>query len=149
MNCRVSMRRRSNCLLPPPALDGALRAVFFWEESGLVLDDPRANPYGGLLARSLAPHGVTLEAGWAIDPAWVRRQHARGVQLLHLNWLHRFYIDPHLDARRTRFRSLVTSLVLARRLGTRLAWTVHNLYPHEVHDRGRPVCDRRFEMPGR
>jgi glycosyltransferase involved in cell wall biosynthesis len=113
---------------------GPKRGVFFWEERGLVLDVPEANPYGGLLARALAPHGIALESGWTIDPDWVRAQHARGVQLLHLNWLHRFYADPDPNVRRERFRTLVTSLVLARRLGMRLVWTMHNLFPHEVQD---------------
>ena len=113
--------------------------MFFWEERGLVLDEPSANPYGGLLARSLAPHGVTLESGWTIDPDWVRAQHGR-VDVLHFNWLHRFYADPDPAVRRARFRNLVASLVLARRLGMRLVWTMHNLYPHEVHD---VLLDRR------
>jgi glycosyltransferase involved in cell wall biosynthesis len=111
----------------------ALRSVFFWEQSGLALDDPASNPYGGLLARALAPHGVTLEPGWTLDPNWVRAQHGR-VQVLHLNWLHRFYAHPDPSVRRARFLTLVRSLVLARRLGMRLVWTMHNLYPHEVHD---------------
>ena len=118
---------------------GQRRAVFFWEERGLVLDEPAANPYGGLLARALAPHGVALESGWAIDPDWVRAQHGR-VQILHFNWIHRFYTDPDPAVRRARFRKLVASLVLARRLGMRLVWTMHNLYPHEVHD---ALLDRR------
>src|SRR5687768_17195689 len=99
----------------------ALRSVFFWEERGPVLDEPSANPYGGLLARALAPHGVLLESGWSLDPQWVRAQHGR-VQVLHLNWLHRFYTNPDLAVRRERFRSFVASLVLARRLGMRLVW---------------------------
>jgi beta-1,4-mannosyltransferase len=116
-----------------------LRSAFFWEERGLVLDEPSANPYGGLLARALAPHGVAVESGWNLDPEWVRAQHGR-VQVLHLNWIHRFYANPVPAVRRERFRSLVASLVLARRLGMRLVWTMHNLYPHEVHD---ALLDRR------
>jgi beta-1,4-mannosyltransferase len=109
------------------------RAVFYWEERGIGLDDERVNPYGGLLARGLAPLGVTVEAGWRIDPEWVREQHGR-VDVLHMNWLHKFYADPDGEVRRARFRELVKGLVLARRLGIRLVWTVHNLYPHETHD---------------
>jgi len=113
--------------------------VFYWEERGIALDDERVNPYGGLLARALAPHGVLLEPGWTLDPDWVRAQHGR-VQVLHMNWLHRFYADPDPAARRQRFRQFLSGLVLARRLGFRLVWTMHNLYPHERHD---PQLDRR------
>ncbi|MDQ3701340.1 MAG: glycosyltransferase, partial [Chloroflexota bacterium] len=115
------------------------RVVYFWETRGIVLDDERVNPYGGLLARALAPHGVLLEPGWALDPEWVRAQQRR-VQVLHLNWLHRFYAHPDAAVRRQRFREFVSGLILARRLGIRLVWTMHNLYPHEVHD---PQLDRR------
>jgi glycosyltransferase involved in cell wall biosynthesis len=116
------------------------RAVFYWEERGITLDDERVNPYGGLLARALAPRGVALEPGWRLDPEWVRAQHGR-VQVLHMNWLHRFYSDPDADVRRQRFRQFLAGLVLARRLGMRLVWTMHNLYPHEQHDR---LLDRRM-----
>ncbi|HEY7294963.1 MAG TPA: glycosyltransferase [Dehalococcoidia bacterium] len=113
--------------------------MFYWEQRGIVLNDERVNPYGGLLARALAPHGVTLEPGWRLDPEWVRAQHGR-VRVLHLNWLHRFYADPDPDVRRRRFRQFLAGLVLARRLGFRLVWTMHNFYPHEQHD---PLLDRR------
>lgn len=115
------------------------RVVYYWEQRGIVLDDERVNPYGGLLARALAPHGVLLEPGWTLDEEWVRVQQGR-VQVLHLNWLHRFYADSDATVRRRRFREFVAGLILARRLGIRLVWTVHNLYPHEVHD---PQLDRR------
>jgi glycosyltransferase involved in cell wall biosynthesis len=115
------------------------RAVFYWETRGIVLNDERVNPYGGLLARALAPHGVVLEPGWRLDPEWVQAQHGR-VQVLHLNWLHRFYADPDREVRRDRFRRLLSGLVLARRLGFRLVWTMHNFYPHEQYDR---LLDRR------
>ncbi len=115
------------------------RAVFYWEQGGIALDNPRVNPYAGLLARALAPYGVALEPGWTLDPTWVREQHGR-VQALHLNWLHRFYAHPDPAERRRRFRQFATGLLLARRLGYRLVWTMHNLYPHEPHD---PLLDRR------
>jgi beta-1,4-mannosyltransferase len=117
-----------------------LRVAYFWESRGIVLDDERVNPYGGLLAQALAPHGVRFEPSLTLDPAWVRAQHGR-VQVLHLNWLHRFYQDPDPAVRRQRFRRFVAALILARRLGYRLVWTAHNLYPHEQHD---PLLDRRM-----
>src|SRR5262245_11444690 len=91
------------------------RVVFFWEAQGIPLDSERANPYGGLLARALAGHGVALEPGWSLDPDWVQAQHGR-IQALHLNWLHRFYAGPDAAERRRRFRAFTAALVLARRL---------------------------------
>jgi glycosyltransferase involved in cell wall biosynthesis len=115
------------------------RVVFYWEADGLALDSERANPYGGLLAHALASHDVALEAGWSLDPEWVQAQHGR-IHALHLNWIHRFYADPDPAERRRKFRVFAAGLVLARRLGMRLVWTMHNLYPHEQHD---PQLDRR------
>jgi beta-1,4-mannosyltransferase len=115
------------------------RAVFFWEQGGIAIDHPRVNPYGGLLARGLASHGVILEPGWEITPEWVRAQHPR-VQVLHLNWVHKFYAHPDPAERRRRFRAFAAGLLQARRLGIRIVWTMHNLYPHETHD---AVLDRQ------
>ena len=42
-----------------------MRVVFYWEAAGLSLT--RANPYGGLLARALAPLGVEMVPGYAED----------------------------------------------------------------------------------
>lgn len=109
------------------------RVVFYWEQGGIGLDSPRVNPYGGLLARGLASHNVLLEPGWTFDQEWVRAQHGR-VQVVHFNWLHRFYDGPDPEERRRRFREFTAALVLARRLGMRIVWTMHNLYPHETHD---------------
>ena len=63
--------------------------------------------------------------------------------MLHLNWLDRFYArfgeprDP--DAAGERFASFTENVIFARRLGYRLIWTVHNLFPHE---RRYPHLDR-------
>ena len=107
-----------------------MRSIFFWEAAGLSLTE--ANPYGGLLARGLARAGVELLAGHAeeFDRAWVRANRAR-VDVLHLNWPHYLYEAPDLASRVARCAALIDNLALARELGYKIVWTVHNLFPHE------------------
>lgn len=113
-----------------------MRVVFYWEKAGLSLD--RANPYGALLAQALAKVGVTLEAGFDLDARWLEEYRGR-VQVLHLNWPHHLYRSDTLEASVERCSRFVEALHLARRMGYRIVWTVHNLYPHE---RPFPEIDR-------
>ena len=117
------------------------RGMFFWEGSGLELG--RANPYGALLAAALRRHSVELAEGdYEFGSAWLEDNRA-ACDVLHLNWLDRFYArfgeprDP--DAACERFADFTENLIHARRLGYRLIWTVHNLFPHE---RRYPHLDR-------
>jgi beta-1,4-mannosyltransferase len=107
-----------------------MRAVFFWEAAGLSLT--QANPYGGLLAQGLADIGVELIAGHAEEftEAWLY-ENRRQVDVLHLNWPHYMYQAATLDERVRCAAELVSNLALARSLGYKVVWTVHNLYPHE------------------
>jgi glycosyltransferase involved in cell wall biosynthesis len=108
-----------------------MRVLFFWEAAGLSLD--RANPYGGLLARALADVGVELVAGHAepFTAEWVRANQGE-VDVLHLNWPNFLYDAPDLAGQVARCADLVSNLTLARTLGYKIVWTVHNLYPHET-----------------
>ena len=117
------------------------RGMFFWEGSGLELG--RANPYGALLAAALRRYGVELTEGdYGFGRAWLEESRA-ACSVLHLNWLDRFYAgfgeprDP--DRAGERFAVFTENLIHARRLGYRLIWTVHNLFPHE---RRYPHLDR-------
>ena len=117
------------------------RCLFFWEGSGLDLG--RANPYGALLASALRRHGVELtEGNYEFGRAWLEDSRPAN-DVLHLNWLDRFYArfgeprDP--DAASERFADFTENVIHARRLGYRLIWTVHNLFPHE---RRYPHLDR-------
>jgi beta-1,4-mannosyltransferase len=107
-----------------------MRSVFYWEAGGLSLE--RANPYAGLLARALAPLGIALEAGFARDlnAPWLRENQGR-VDVLHLNWPHYMYNVPVLAERIAACADLIGHLALARSLGYKVVWTVHNLYPHD------------------
>lgn len=118
------------------------RGLFFWEGSGLELG--RANPYGALLATALRRHGVELaEGNYDFERAWLEKSR-HTYDVLHLNWLDRFYArfdESHApEAAEARFADFTENVIHARRLGFRLIWTVHNLFPHE---RRYPHLDRR------
>lgn len=111
-----------------------MRSVFFWEAAGLSLTE--ANPYGGLLARGLAAAGVALVAGHAetFNRAWLEDNQGV-VDVLHLNWPHYMYEAPALPERVARAAELIANLTLARELGYKVVWTVHNLFPHDSPNR--------------
>ncbi len=107
-----------------------MRSVFYWESAGLSLT--KANPYGGLLARAMAELGVEVTAGHGrdLDGDWLLENRGR-IDVLHLNWPHYLYDAPDLESRVSRCAALIGHLGLARSLGYRIVWTVHNLYPHD------------------
>jgi glycosyltransferase involved in cell wall biosynthesis len=111
-----------------------MRSVFFWEAAGLSLT--QANPYGGLLAHGLAAAGVELVAGHAEEftQGWLEENHGV-VDVLHLNWPHYMYEAPDLTERVARSAELIANLALARELGYKVVWTVHNLFPHDSQHR--------------
>lgn len=119
-----------------------MRSVFFWEAAGLSLT--QANPYGGLLARGLADVGVALVAGHAeeLTESWLRANRPQ-VDVLHFNWPHYMYHAETLEERVRRAAELVSNLALARALGYKIIWTVHNLYPH---DSGHFALDRLVRL---
>lgn len=92
------------------------------------------NPYPELLAQALEARGVAVVEG--IDsPGWLWR-HRHEVAVLHFNWL-----QPHYRHWRGGVANLATSLaflarlLLARGLGYRLVWTMHNILPHDSRQR--------------
>ncbi|MBV7339638.1 glycosyltransferase [Chloroflexi bacterium TSY] len=111
-----------------------MHGVFFWEAAGLSLD--RANPYGGLLARALASVGVELSAGHPHEftEEWLHQNQGQ-IDILHLNWPHHLYDAPDLAERVIRCAEVIDNLTLARTLGYKIVWTVHNLYPHDSENR--------------
>ena len=106
-----------------------MRVLFFWEAAGLSLD--RANPYAALLAEALLSKGVELVAGHAheFDHAWLEKQRGK-IDVLHLNWPHYMYTAADLRTCVAKAEEFITKLAYAHRLGYRIVWTVHNLYPH-------------------
>lgn len=100
----------------------------------------RENPYLGLLETGLRQLGVAT----ADDPndglSWRWLLQNRGVvDVLHLHWVHYHYErDTALYSALALF-IFAAKLALARVVGYRLVWTLHNLQPHEHR---HPQIDR-------
>lgn len=99
------------------------------------------NPYQELLYTALASFGIEAVEDASFDVRWLWRQRRR-VSFLHFHWRTDRYYDwpddwhcwhPPLTLRRVlvwgKLLSFVARLRLARALGYRLAWTVHDVYP--------------------
>ena len=107
-----------------------MQALVFWEPAGLSLD--RANPYAGLLARAMEAHGVRSVAGFRenLTPDWLRA-HRDSFDVLHLHWPWGLYHGADLAETTSRCAAVIDALFLARSLGYKVVWTMHNLYPHD------------------
>ena len=114
----------------------------------------QCNPYIQLLKSSLAQSrvrthehdlfvdGVGLPYPTA-DPEWLRRHQGR-VNLLHFHWLQKFYRAPSEAESQRRMAQFAHFLDLARRLDYRIAYTFHNLFPHEGMGAELDVAMRRL-----
>lgn len=102
----------------------------------LMLPDYRAdNPYQELLVRGLAQEGVAVEF-----PQGYRRilpitravlDCRRKPDVIHFHWLTPYARGGNLPSAFLYRAKLLLDLALARLLGPRLVWTIHNLKPHE------------------
>jgi beta-1,4-mannosyltransferase len=108
-----------------------VNTLFFWEQVGGLSLAHRCNPYAGLLDQALHPHDVHLELGdYGFSRAWLEAQRPTH-DVLHFNWLHAFYRRDDLPSTVAAFHDFSENLHVARQLGYRIVWTLHNLYPHE------------------
>jgi len=116
--------------------------AFFWDSS---LFEPRTkpgNPYGGLLVEALRKRGVSfelvnyrLEPGSALEArgvgsAWLWRNR-RHVDVIHYHWLQGLYSSHTARGAWLKLGRLAWYALVARALGYRVVWTLHNLLPHE------------------
>ena len=116
-----------------------MKVLFFWEAVGGLSLEHRCNPYAGLLARELEKLDIHLELGdYDFERGWLEEKRA-DFEVLHLNWLDRFYRAENLEAALERYTRFAENLSFARSLGYRIVWTLHNFYPHE---RPFPPLDR-------
>ncbi len=105
------------------------------------------NPYQRLLYGELSKLGVELAPDATLGFGWLLRSRRR-VEAIHFHWrLDLLYMAPGSVRRRRlpprprallswpRLGLFVLRLALARRLGYRLVWTVHEVHPHELGDR--------------
>jgi glycosyltransferase involved in cell wall biosynthesis len=127
--------------LDQPASAGAVFAAPRTRIASLppVLD---ANPYQRLLYAELARSGLTLEARPRLRLRWLWR-HRKTVALLHFHWPEAYYRYGHRKRDAWRSWPLLAlfslRLVAAKALGYRIAWTIHQVRPHET---ASPRLDR-------
>jgi glycosyltransferase involved in cell wall biosynthesis len=126
------------------------------EEATLLRNDPNAqltttrvasfpppipeNPYQRLLYESLRAFGVELVESDRFYAGWLARN-VRRVDALHFHWPTPYYrhelgrpaLRPVLSW--IRVCLFACRLLVARLLGYRIVWTVHEVYPHETTSR--------------
>ncbi len=97
------------------------------------------NPYQSLLSRELQSLGVDVVYYHKLpENRWLMKNR-HTVQVLHLHWPHTsYYRGRSLVLRIISLLWFAQRLFLARFLGYKLVWTVHNIVPHET---SCPVVD--------
>jgi beta-1,4-mannosyltransferase len=95
------------------------------------------NPTLSFLRRALANYGVTLvkPPGDWLTARWLWTQRGR-VDVLHFHWLQYHYRAPGQPGSICALLRFAERVLLARLLGYRIVWTLHNVLPHE-RARGR------------
>jgi len=96
------------------------------------------NPYCDLLYGRLTALGVDVETEAELSFKWLRRNRRR-VAVLHLHWPEFYYRGRAGAATVRSFAGFLACLALARMLGYRIVWTIHNALPHEPHPADRLV----------
>ena len=128
----VSTRTR----LPAPGRDTTGSSVP--ARTGIVSLPPpiAANPYQRLLYEQLERHGLRLEPVDRLRVRWLWASRRR-VRVLHFHWPQVYYHDPRVAGILSwpRLGLFIARLGAARVLGYRVAWTVHQVYPHESPSR--------------
>lgn len=99
------------------------------------------NPYQELLYDALAELGIGLADPTPLRSAWLWRSRGR-VAYLHFHWLTSYYHHRRPVLAAVRLALLAQRLVLARALGYRIVWTVHEVYPHDRHGWADRVAPR-------
>jgi len=94
-------------------------------------EDLSGNPYWPLLRDALVELGVAFEdshaSGW-LSGQWLW-EHRGSVDVLHWHFIQPHYAGPDDRVSGIRLLKLVAYLLLARVLGYRLVWTMHDLEP--------------------
>lgn len=116
---QVSQQSFNGSLLRPMTAEAR---IFAFPKTGISYNEP--------LYEAVEAFGVTVREGvWS--GSWLLREMRAG-DLMHVHWPSFLYYVP-----RARWRTLlgllrfVTLLCILRARGVRVAWTAHNLYPHD------------------
>ena len=86
--------------------------------------------YTELFYRALAALDVDVIEG-VYAGRWLRK-HLRHIDYVHIHWPSFFYAEKTKGRCLYKFGLFVYFLLLARFRGSRVIWTVHNLYPHKA-----------------
>lgn len=84
----------------------------------------------GLQARGIAFDLPTDESGDFLSARWLRHNAGR-VNLLHFHWTHYHYTAETWRRSAAELAKFVGKIALARQLGYKIVWTMHNYLPHE------------------
>ena len=126
-----------------------MHVAFSWDPSIFNFRHMLGNPYGGLLVEAMQRHGysfelISLNPGRdtpSVNLGWIWRNRGR-VHGIHLHWLQGITNTDTATKAWLRMGAFVASLLLARLLGYRIIWTLHNMLPHERPHWGVDVVGR-------
>ena len=94
-------------------------------------DSLDGNPYWSQLAAELSPIGIEFSEDH--HSYWMTRkwlwQNRHSVKILHFHFLQPFYANEHETASVKRLLRFLADLILAKLLGYKIIWTVHDLMP--------------------
>ena len=102
-----------------------------------VASMPEATPddiYYRLFYGALRRHGIILVPDARYDPRWFEENRGR-IDWVHFHWVQSYYMSWNLPRTFWATARFLRFLVRLRRLGYRIAWTCHNLFPHESRSR--------------
>ncbi|MFX0199911.1 MAG: glycosyltransferase [Candidatus Hodarchaeota archaeon] len=113
----------------------------------LFLPEWSANPYQCELAAALEKRGVTVVKGtggfyWLpiLGAIWVHGK----PDVLHLHWTHSYLLGRNRANSIIKFIRFISEVFVAKFLGIKIIWTVHNLWDHERQDLQLEVFFNRF-----
>ncbi len=112
-----------------------MRVIYCWEAGRLDVRDFRTNPYGALLQAGLEARGHQVASAPYYELRFRDLFANARADVLHMNHLYHYYKHPWRLISLLRTALLALWIVLARILGMRIVWTLHNLYPHETRSR--------------
>ncbi len=98
-------------------------------------DWSKANPYQKLLYASISKAGIPCKGleGKNFTFSWLLRNR-KSVKFIHLHWLFGIYNPKNTPNHYKKILAFYLKIVVARMLGYRILWTVHNLISHECRN---------------
>ena len=90
------------------------------------------NPYIRLLGEALSLNGVIVNRmPFQLKANWLRESRTMQPSILHFHWPGSSYTKISWAETKMAVEEWLENLYLARRLGYRIVWTAHNIFPHD------------------